>query len=61
MDLMKELQEKENKSIVLITHNMGLVAENADDAAVMYMGRIVEYASTNRYLIVLPIHIPKLY
>ena len=48
MDLMKELQEKENKSIVLITHNMGLVAENADDAAVMYMGRIVEYASTKQ-------------
>lgn len=44
MDLMKELQEKENKSIILITHNMGLVAEAADYAAVMYMGRIVEYA-----------------
>lgn len=44
MDLMKEIQEKENKSIILITHNMGLVAENADYAAVMYMGRIVEYA-----------------
>lgn len=47
MDLMKELQVKENKSIVLITHNMGLVAEVADYAAVMYMGRIVEYADVN--------------
>lgn len=55
MDLMKELQEKENKSIVLITHNMGLVAENADYAAVMYMGRIVEYASTKQ-IFALPSH-----
>lgn len=55
MDLMKELQEKENKSIVLITHNMGLVAENADYAAVMYMGRIVEYGSTKQ-IFALPSH-----
>ena len=48
MDLMKEIQVKENKSIILITHNMGLVAENADYAAVMYMGRIVEYAAVEQ-------------
>jgi len=45
MELMKELQIKYNKSIILITHNMGLVAEVADRVAVMYMGRIVEYGS----------------
>ena len=39
MELLKELQVKEGKSIVLITHNMGLVAEMADEVCVMYMGR----------------------
>ncbi|MDO5047544.1 MAG: ABC transporter ATP-binding protein [Anaerococcus sp.] len=43
MDLMKEMRDKEAKSVILITHNMGLVAEVADQVAVMYMGRIVEY------------------
>lgn len=43
MELMKELQVSDNKAIILITHNMGLVAEMADQVAVMYMGRIVEY------------------
>ena len=36
---------KEGKSIVLITHNMGLVAEMADEVCVMYMGRVVEFGS----------------
>lgn len=43
MELMKELQVQENKSIILITHNMGLVAEMADEVCVMYMGRVVEF------------------
>ncbi|MDD7049578.1 MAG: ABC transporter ATP-binding protein [Lachnospiraceae bacterium] len=45
MELLKELQVKEGKSIILITHNMGLVAEMADEVCVMYMGRIVEFGS----------------
>ena len=45
MDLLKELQLKEGKSIILITHNMGLVAEMADEVCVMYMGRVVEFRS----------------
>lgn len=45
MDLLKELQLKEGKSIILITHNMGLVAEMADEVCVMYMGRVVEFGS----------------
>lgn len=45
MDLLKELQIKEGKSIILITHNMGLVAEMADEVCVMYMGRVVEFGS----------------
>ena len=42
MELMKQLQTELHKSIILITHNMGLVAEMADEVVVMYMGRIVE-------------------
>ena len=45
MDLLKELQLKEGKSIILITHNMGLVAEMADEVCVMYMGRVVEFGT----------------
>ncbi len=43
MDLMKDMRDKDNKSVILITHNMGLVAEVADQVAVMYMGRVIEY------------------
>ena len=45
MELMKDLQVNEGKSVVLITHNMGLVAEQADEVCVMYMGRVVEFGS----------------
>ena len=42
-DLMNELKEKHGTAIMMITHNMGVVAEMADEVAVMYMGNIVEY------------------
>lgn len=45
MELLKELQVRDGKSIILITHNMGLVAEMADEVCVMYMGRVVEFGS----------------
>lgn len=45
LELMKELKEKENKSIMLITHDMGVVAEMADDIMVMYAGIELEYGS----------------
>ncbi|QQE78413.1 ABC transporter ATP-binding protein [Alicyclobacillus sp. SO9] len=45
MDLIKEIQKQYSMSVVLITHNMGLVAETADYVAVMYMGRIMEYGT----------------
>jgi len=44
LDLLKELQKEYNLSILLITHNMGIVAQLADRVAVMYAGRIVEEA-----------------
>ena len=46
LDLLKELQAKFQMSILLITHDLGVVAEFADDIAVMYAGKIVEYADT---------------
>lgn len=46
LDLIKELQEKNNMSMLLITHDLGVVAQNADNVAVMYFGRIVETANT---------------
>ena len=45
MELLKDLQVNDGKSIILITHNMGLVAEMADEVCVMYMGRVVEFGS----------------
>ena len=46
LDLMRDLQDKFQMSIMLITHDLGVVAEMADEVAVMYMGRIVEHAAT---------------
>jgi peptide/nickel transport system ATP-binding protein len=43
--LMERLQRELDMAIVIITHDMGVVAEMADDIAVMYAGRIVETAS----------------
>ena len=45
LDLMQKMQREHGTSIILITHNMGIVAEVADSVAVMYMGRVVEYGT----------------
>ncbi len=45
LELMKELQKEFHMAIILITHNIGVVAEMADEVAVMYAGRQVEYGS----------------
>jgi oligopeptide/dipeptide ABC transporter ATP-binding protein len=42
--LMKDLQQQFGMSIIYITHDMGLIAETADNIAVMYLGRVVERA-----------------
>jgi peptide/nickel transport system ATP-binding protein len=44
LDLLKSLQQKYNLTILLITHNMGIVAQLADRVAVMYAGKMVEEA-----------------
>jgi len=42
LDLLRELQQQSGMAIILITHNLGVVAEMADEIAVMYAGRVVE-------------------
>ncbi len=42
IDLLKELQDEFGTAIILITHDLGVVAETADDVAVMYGARVVE-------------------
>jgi len=45
LDLMRDLQQEFHMAIVLITHNLGVVAEMADNVVVMYAGRPVEHAT----------------
>lgn len=44
LDLMNQLQEDFDTSIIMITHNLGVVSQMAQEVAVMYLGKIVEYA-----------------
>jgi oligopeptide/dipeptide ABC transporter ATP-binding protein len=45
LDLLREIQKDQGTAIVLITHDLGVVAEMCDTVAVMYAGSVVEYAS----------------
>lgn len=47
LDLLKELQEHYGMALLFITHDLGVVAEIADDVAVMYLGNVVEHADVN--------------
>jgi peptide/nickel transport system ATP-binding protein len=46
--LIGDLQQRLGMAVIIITHDLGVVAEIADEIAVMYAGRIVEHASTER-------------
>ena len=48
LELMRTLREETGTAIVLITHDLGVIAELADDVVVMYSGRIVERTSVTR-------------
>lgn len=47
LELLRELQEATKMSIILITHNLAVVSEVAEEIIVMYLGRVVEHASTS--------------
>jgi peptide/nickel transport system ATP-binding protein len=48
MSLLEDLQDRLGMAIIIITHDLGVVAEIADEISVMYAGRIVEHASADR-------------
>ncbi|HEY9713984.1 MAG TPA: ABC transporter ATP-binding protein [Chroococcales cyanobacterium] len=48
LDLMRSIQKQQGTAIILITHDLGVVAEMCDDVAVMYVGSVVEYASVDK-------------
>ena len=55
LDLLRELQSEVGMSILMITHDLGIIAEMADDVAVMYASKVVEYAPV-RELFANPLH-----
>ncbi|MYL32530.1 ATP-binding cassette domain-containing protein [Pontibacillus yanchengensis] len=48
LELLKDIQRKNNMSIILITHDLGVVSESCDEVIVMYAGRIVEKTDVRR-------------
>ena len=46
LDLMRQLQDEFDSAIVMITHNLGVVSQMADEVAVMYFGKVVEHGPT---------------
>jgi len=50
MDQLRELKQKLGMAIILITHNFGIVGDIADNVAVMFRGKIVEYGETQSIL-----------
>jgi len=50
LDLLQELQRDFGSAIVIITHDLGVIAEMADEVLVMYAGRCVEYGATREVL-----------
>ncbi len=49
LDLIKDMQQKSGMAILLITHDLGVVRQMADDIAIMYAGQIVEMASCEAF------------
>jgi oligopeptide/dipeptide ABC transporter ATP-binding protein len=47
LELLRKLQEDRGMAVMLITHDLGVVAENADAVAVMYASKVVEYSAIN--------------
>jgi peptide/nickel transport system ATP-binding protein len=49
LDLLRDLQQKNGMSILLITHDLGVVAEMADEVAVMYAGQVIEKSNVKTF------------
>jgi peptide/nickel transport system ATP-binding protein len=47
LDLLRRIQQERGMAIMLITHNLGVVAEMADDVVIMYLGRVVEQGNVD--------------
>jgi len=47
LDMMKELKEKQGTSLLLITHDLGVVAQNCDHVAIIYAGEVVEHGDVH--------------
>jgi peptide/nickel transport system ATP-binding protein len=50
LDLLQDLQREFNSALIVITHDLGVIAEMADEVLVMYAGRAVEYGATKELL-----------
>lgn len=50
LDLLQDLQREFDSAVIIITHDLGVIAEMADDVLVMYAGRQVEYGTTKEIL-----------
>jgi len=48
LELLRQLQREDGMAIMLITHDLGVIAEMASDVAVMYLGRVVEQATVDQ-------------
>ena len=48
LDLINELKEETGTSVMMITHDLGVIAEVADDVMVMYAGKVVEHATCDQ-------------
>ncbi len=55
LELLREIRSKTSMSIILVTHNLGIVADMADRVVVMYAGHVVETASS-KFLLQEPLH-----
>ena len=50
LDLLQDLQREFNSAVIILTHDLGVIAEMADDVLVMYAGRCVEFGTTKEIL-----------
>jgi len=61
INLMKDIIKEYNMGVIFITHDLGVIAQVADDVAVMYLGSVVEQGPVNEILKILFILIQKVY